>query len=252
MGDCFYCKEDCGWGRSVHKECKIKHYESGIKRLDSGIGLTASVGVMGWGPNLELTELMGPDMEVLESNFLKPDGEKWLWMQPETTVELSKEGQQKYEKGVIHDTTHFEEWKKCLLGISDKAIYIGADKPMRWELSKMGQVSATYDGFRVDMAESVPNQSDSFTVSLSEDEDFGAIHADWFKRLVTDALTSQASVQVPAQAPAPVEVTTPPQTSSPAEGKSIVEELRELGELKTQGFLTEEEFNKAKAKILGS
>ena len=44
MGDCFYCKEDCGWGRSVHKECKIEHYESGIKRLDSGIGQTAAVG----------------------------------------------------------------------------------------------------------------------------------------------------------------------------------------------------------------
>ena len=256
MGDCFYCKEDCGWSRSVHKECKIDHYESGIKHLESGIGQTAAVGVQGLGrENLLLTELMGTDLEVLESRFLKPAGEKWLWMQLEVTVHLLKEELQIYEEGEIHDTTHFERWEKCLLGISDEAVYIGVDRPMRWALSKMGQVSALNSGFRVDMAESVPNQSDSFLV-VSTDKDFAAIHTDWFKRLVTGALNpqapAQAPTQAPPQAPAPVQVTTPPQTSSPAEGKSIVEELRELADLKTQGILTEEEFNKAKAKILES
>ena len=100
------------------------------------------------------------------------------------------------------------------------------------------------------MAENVQSFPDCFVVSLTWDEDFGSIHAAWFKRLVAGALTFQTSVQAPAQPPVPAQATTPQQTSSPAKGKSIVEELRELAELKTLGILTEEEFNKAKAKIL--
>ena len=47
----------------------------------------------------------------------------------------------------------------------------------------------------------------------------------------------------------------PPQAAAPAptagEG-STIEQLKELGELKAQGILTEEEFAAQKAKILGS
>jgi hypothetical protein len=44
MGDCSYCEKKAGWAKSVHKECKIEHYESSSKRLDSGVGLKASAG----------------------------------------------------------------------------------------------------------------------------------------------------------------------------------------------------------------
>ncbi len=45
----------------------------------------------------------------------------------------------------------------------------------------------------------------------------------------------------PAQAPA-----------APAGGDSTIDQLKELGELKSQGILTEEEFAAQKAKLLGS
>ena len=265
MGDCSYCKEDCGFGRSVHKECKIDHYESSINRMDSGVGLTSTVNLEGsvLNKNLFLTEIIDSDMEVLQSNFPISGGESWLWMQPEVRVYLARPGQQilahsaskvtvkAYEKGVIYDIGHLEEYKKCLFGISDDAIYIRISQtPMRWPLSKIGEVRTIENsrkmqwGFQVDIAEHVASQSDAFMVFLCNDPEFGTIHGDWVKRLVTGTLTSQA--------PSPVQVTTPPQTSSPAESKSIVEELRELADLKTQGILTEEEFNKAKTQILGS
>ncbi|MGN6588270.1 MAG: SHOCT domain-containing protein [Solirubrobacterales bacterium] len=41
----------------------------------------------------------------------------------------------------------------------------------------------------------------------------------------------------------------PPQASS---GSSVIDQLKELGELKAQGILTEEEFAAQKAKILGA
>jgi Short C-terminal domain len=43
----------------------------------------------------------------------------------------------------------------------------------------------------------------------------------------------------------------PPAPAAPAES-STIEQLKELGELKAQGILTEEEFAAQKAKILGS
>jgi hypothetical protein len=46
--------------------------------------------------------------------------------------------------------------------------------------------------------------------------------------------------QAPAAAPAP-----------PAGGDSTIEQLKQLGELKEQGILTEEEFAAQKAKLLG-
>jgi hypothetical protein len=50
-----------------------------------------------------------------------------------------------------------------------------------------------------------------------------------------------------AQAPAPA----PPAAAAPAGGQSTIEQLKELGELKAQGILTEEEFAAQKAKLLG-
>jgi len=47
----------------------------------------------------------------------------------------------------------------------------------------------------------------------------------------------------------------PPQAAAPAPaagGGSTIEQLKELGELKAQGILTEEEFAAQKAKLLGS
>lgn len=45
----------------------------------------------------------------------------------------------------------------------------------------------------------------------------------------------------------------PPQAAPPAAGESsVIDQLKELGELKAQGILTEEEFAAQKAKLLGS
>jgi hypothetical protein len=48
-------------------------------------------------------------------------------------------------------------------------------------------------------------------------------------------------VQAPAAAP-----------TEPAGGQSTIDQLKELGELKAQGILTEEEFAAQKAKLLAS
>jgi len=59
---------------------------------------------------------------------------------------------------------------------------------------------------------------------------------------------AQEQQQYAQQAPPP-----PPQAAAPAAGGgSTIEQLKELGELKAQGILTEEEFAAQKAKILGS
>jgi putative oligomerization/nucleic acid binding protein len=53
--------------------------------------------------------------------------------------------------------------------------------------------------------------------------------------------------QEPAEAaprPAPV-------AAAPAAGDSVIDQLKQLGELKAQGILTEEEFAAQKAKLLG-
>lgn len=44
----------------------------------------------------------------------------------------------------------------------------------------------------------------------------------------------------------------PPPAAAPAAGESTIDQLKELGELKAQGILTEEEFAAQKAKLLGS
>jgi hypothetical protein len=52
----------------------------------------------------------------------------------------------------------------------------------------------------------------------------------------------QEAQEAPQQAPAP--------QAAPAED-SVIEQLKQLGELKSQGILTEEEFAAQKAKLLG-
>lgn len=42
----------------------------------------------------------------------------------------------------------------------------------------------------------------------------------------------------------------PPAAAAPAAGDSVIDQLKELGELKAQGILTEEEFAAQKAKLL--
>jgi Short C-terminal domain len=47
--------------------------------------------------------------------------------------------------------------------------------------------------------------------------------------------------------------TAPPTAAAPAAaGPSVIDQLKELGELKAQGILTEEEFAGQKAKLLGT
>jgi putative oligomerization/nucleic acid binding protein len=60
---------------------------------------------------------------------------------------------------------------------------------------------------------------------------------------------AQEQQQYAQEAPPP-----PPQAAAPAPtgGSSTIEQLKELGELKAQGILTEEEFAAQKAKLLGS
>ncbi len=55
----------------------------------------------------------------------------------------------------------------------------------------------------------------------------------------------QEEQQAPQQAPAAP-------AAAPAGGSSVIDQLKELGELKSQGILTEEEFAAQKAKLLGA
>jgi putative oligomerization/nucleic acid binding protein len=58
--------------------------------------------------------------------------------------------------------------------------------------------------------------------------------------------------QEAAQAPPPEQAAPPPPAAAPAPaGDSTIDQLKELGELKSQGILTEEEFAAQKAKLLG-
>jgi hypothetical protein len=58
-----------------------------------------------------------------------------------------------------------------------------------------------------------------------------------------------AQQEEPQQAPAPVAAA----PAAPAEGgQSMIDQLKELGELKAQGILTEEEFAAQKAKLLNA
>jgi hypothetical protein len=54
------------------------------------------------------------------------------------------------------------------------------------------------------------------------------------------------------QEPAPAAAPTQAPAAAPAGGDSTIDQLKELGELKAQGILTEEEFAAQKAKLLGA
>jgi Short C-terminal domain len=56
----------------------------------------------------------------------------------------------------------------------------------------------------------------------------------------------EAAQAPPEAAPAPPAAAAP----APASGASMIDQLKELGELKTQGILTEDEFAAQKAKLL--
>ena len=60
----------------------------------------------------------------------------------------------------------------------------------------------------------------------------------WAQQEAQEAPPQQAPVAAPAPAVAPA-------------GESVIDQLKELGELKSQGILTEEEFAAQKAKLLG-
>jgi hypothetical protein len=59
----------------------------------------------------------------------------------------------------------------------------------------------------------------------------------WAQQEAQEATQQQAPVAAPAAAAAPA-------------GESVIDQLKELGELKSQGILTEEEFAAQKAKLL--
>jgi 3-oxoacyl-ACP reductase-like protein len=58
------------------------------------------------------------------------------------------------------------------------------------------------------------------------------------------------SQQEAAQAPPPEAAPAPVAAPAPAAGASMLDQLKELGELKSQGILTEDEFAAQKAKLL--
>jgi hypothetical protein len=61
-----------------------------------------------------------------------------------------------------------------------------------------------------------------------------------------------ASQEAPPSPATPPPPTSPPPASAPEAGPSVIDQLKELGELKAQGILTEEEFAAQKAKLLAS
>jgi hypothetical protein len=64
---------------------------------------------------------------------------------------------------------------------------------------------------------------------------------------------SRWAQQEGAQAEAQPDATAPPPPAAPASAgeNSLIDQLKQLGELKDQGILTEEEFAAQKAKLLG-
>lgn len=67
-----------------------------------------------------------------------------------------------------------------------------------------------------------------------------------------EAAYQQTQQQQPQYAPPPQQYAAPPPPPAPAASQSdVIEQLKQLGELKAQGILTEEEFAAQKAKLLG-
>jgi hypothetical protein len=66
------------------------------------------------------------------------------------------------------------------------------------------------------------------------------------------AMQQQAMVdQAAAQAAAQVQSSQPAPAAPPAAGQDTMSKLRELGDMKTQGLLTDAEFAQMKAQLLG-
>ncbi len=63
---------------------------------------------------------------------------------------------------------------------------------------------------------------------------------------------AQEQQQYAQEAPPPQAAPPAPVAAPAAGGGSVIDQLKELGELKAQGILTEEEFAAQKAKLLGS
>ena len=61
-----------------------------------------------------------------------------------------------------------------------------------------------------------------------------------------------AGQEAPPSPATPPAVAAPPPAPAPEAGESVIDQLKELGELKAQGILTEEEFAAQKAKLLAS
>ncbi|HZO07382.1 MAG TPA: SHOCT domain-containing protein [Solirubrobacterales bacterium] len=74
----------------------------------------------------------------------------------------------------------------------------------------------------------------------------GRVHhrqeAKWAQQEEQQYQQQQAQQAPPPAAPAP---------AAPAGGESMIDQLKQLGELKDEGILTEEEFAAQKAKLLG-
>ena len=64
--------------------------------------------------------------------------------------------------------------------------------------------------------------------------------------------TRSSSRHRSSSTPRPRRLPPPPPAAAPAGGGDLVAQLKQLGELHTQGAITDEEFTAAKAKLLGS
>lgn len=60
------------------------------------------------------------------------------------------------------------------------------------------------------------------------------------------------AAQEAPQEEAPQQMAAPVAPAAPAAAESVIDQLKELGDLKAQGILTEEEFAAQKAKLLGA
>jgi hypothetical protein len=66
------------------------------------------------------------------------------------------------------------------------------------------------------------------------------------------ALESQQAQQQAAPPPPPPPAPPPPAPAAAPAGDDMVSKIRQLADLKSSGVLTDEEFNAAKAKLLGT
>jgi len=65
-----------------------------------------------------------------------------------------------------------------------------------------------------------------------------------------DAASEVSDVEVPALQPPPAEREETPATQSQEAGDNVIDQIRQLGELRDAGFITPEEFDAKKAELL--